>query len=405
MRRSLNSDSGFTLVELIIVTFVFVIVLMITASSFETILSKGSIVQKSEESNIEGVVGLEMLRHDLTQAGLGLFSDDSAIPTFAEAAAAPASNYNDASSVPRAIVTGDNLNPGNDAIILTGTDYLAIKATTVGRNNIAQQWTYITDTGTPHLWGINDFVDNTNKLVVLEQTYNKGKGEVVRTLKQISSTNFAISYDSAGNFRDMSGNYVTDYTPSTGKTFYLYGIGTGNVAFTLRAPFNRADYFVRRLAAETPQSCSPAAGVLYKAVMSQADGSMTPTIPLLDCVADMQIVLGWNTQAEPEKSNAIDAYSNADASTSTGNLNGVDLTAVMTNSDEVRKRLRQIKVYILAQDGSFDRNFRNTNTAFVVGDTTLGETPLTKTVDLTTANMLNYRWKLYRVVVRPKNLS
>ena len=405
MRCSLNSDSGFTLVELIVATFVFVIILMITASSFEIVLNKGSIVQKSEESNIEGVVGLEMLRHDLTQAGLGLFSDDLAIPTFAEAAAIPASNYNDASGVPRAIVTDENLNLGNNAVILTGTDYLAIKSTSVGRNNVAQQWTYVTDTGVPHLWGINDFVDNTNKLIVLEQTYSKGKGEVVRTLKQISTTNFAISYDPAGNFRDMNGNYVTNYTPSTGKTFYLYGIGTGNVAFTLRAPFNRADYFVRRLAAETPPSCSPAAGVLYKAVMSQADGTMTPTIPLLDCVADMQIILGWNTQAEPEKSNAIDAYSNADASTLTGNLNGVDLTAVMTNPEEVRKRLRQIKVYILAQDGVFDRNFRNTNTTFVVGDTTLGETPLTKTVDLTTANMLNYRWKLYRVVVRPKNLS
>ena len=76
----------------------------------------------------------------------------------------------------------------------------------------------------------------------------------------------------------------------------------------------------------------------------------------------------------------------------------------MQDPVEVRKRLRQIKIYLLVQDGSEDRNFSNTNTAFLLGDVSLGETPLTSTVDLTTANMLHYRWKMHRIVVRPKNL-
>ena len=355
MRRRLWTSGGFTLVEMVVVMAVFVVVLMITSAAFQTVLKKGSIVQKSEESNIEGIIGLEMLRHDLAQAGFGLFNDPDVVPTYAEAGAVPASNYNDANAVPRAIVTGNDL----AANVLPGTDYLAIKATTVGRNQTSQLWTYLPDDGAPHLWGVNDF-DNTrdDQLIVLSQTYKKSYLEVLRTLVQISPTNFSIVYDSAGNFEDMTGTVTTSYIPSSGKTHYLYGVGTGAAPFTLRAPFNRADYYVRRIAGEIPATCSPATGVLYKAVMSQSNGLMTPTIPILDCVADMQIVLGWNTQADPEISNTIDAFSNADGTTTTGATNGLNIANIMQDPAQVRKRLRQIKIYILAQDGPRDPDFR-----------------------------------------------
>jgi len=58
----LNSRKGFTLVEMIVVMAVFVVVIMITADSFKTILTQMTKITKSEESNIEGVVGLEMFR-------------------------------------------------------------------------------------------------------------------------------------------------------------------------------------------------------------------------------------------------------------------------------------------------------------------------------------------------------
>ena len=44
----------------------------------------------------------------------------------------------------------------------------------------------------------------------------------------------------------------------------------------------------------------------------------------------------------------------------------------------------------------------NTNNAMIVGDDEPAN--LTKTVDLTTANKKNYRWKVYRDIVKPKNL-
>jgi hypothetical protein len=67
----------------------------------------------------------------------------------------------------------------------------------------------------------------------------------------------------------------------------------------------------------------------------------------------------------------------------------------------IRNNLKLVKVYVLAQNGRRDPNYTNPS-PIVVGDT--GETGLTSSYDLAAKGLLNYRWKLYRIVVRPKNL-
>src|SRR5665647_254552 len=144
MRIMITNLRGFTLIEMIVVMGVFITVLMISASAFNTILVQTSKVFRSEESNIEGIIGLEMLRHDLQQSGYGLFTE---LTTYAnEAASTPASNYNDApNNVPRPIVAGDNLTGAvsGSNTIMEGSDYLAIKGTTVCRDKAAQKWTFL----------------------------------------------------------------------------------------------------------------------------------------------------------------------------------------------------------------------------------------------------------------------
>ena len=392
MRFQMSDNRGFTLVEMIVVMAVFIVVLIITGSTLKTLLDKGIMTQRSEESNTEGVVGLEILRHDLQQAGLGLFTDVNSAPTFTEAAGAPYSSYNDANSVPRPIVTDNNLTVSG---VLTGTDYLAIKGTTLALSSASQLWSYVDDTGVPKRWGRDDFTDLNDKVIVIEQKLDTSKNMMVRRLVQVAAGNYGVSYYASGAFEDQGGNPVTDYTPSTTKINYLYGIDTmdtGVATFTLRAPFNRADYFINRDVATTPASCSPAAGVLFKAVMNQVDGTFDQ-IPILDCVADMQIILGWNTSEEPEKSNEVQGYSDA------------AIPATYNDPEEVQKRLRLVMVYLLVQDGRRDSNFINTNSAMIIGDKVLDPSGnLTKSVDLTSGDFQNYRWKLHRVVVRPKNL-
>src|SRR5664280_1739013 len=97
-RHYLAGEDGFTLIEMIVVMAIFIVVIIITSSAFNTVLSQTKKVSKSEESNIEGVIGLEMFRHDLAQAGFGLFTDidATALPVYDEAAAGTqAAKYND----------------------------------------------------------------------------------------------------------------------------------------------------------------------------------------------------------------------------------------------------------------------------------------------------------------------
>ena len=174
-RHNHTKEDGFTLIEMIIVMSVFIVVIIITSNAFNTVLTKTKVIGKSEESNIEGVVGLEMLRHDLEQAGFGLFTETGIpLPEYAETANTPASDYNDSpNGIPRAVVAGNNLSPGNN-IVLSGTDYLAIKATTVGRTQVCQKWTYIDGLGSSKIWGANDFTPG-NYVIAVRQNYKNGE--------------------------------------------------------------------------------------------------------------------------------------------------------------------------------------------------------------------------------------
>ena len=392
--RRLAKNGGFTLIELLITMALFVVVIMITASIFEKMLPKTKIITKSEVSNIEGIVGLEMFRRDLEQAGFGLFTDiDVPPPNYSETDSALPKTYNDAlpdgEGIPRAIVADNDLTSD----VLSGTDYLVIKATNAALNPASQCWTSIKGLGSSKIWGKDDLQENRNDLkdqvVVVSQSYKNG--ELLRKLIY-SPSSFTAAYKVNG------ADYDNPFAPtSDDKQYYYYGIDSiDSENPVLRAPFNRTDYSVKRVAGDVPDRCSRDAGVLYKSVMNQSDGSMQD-IPVLDCVADMQVVLGWNTSSDPA-GNAVDTYTNAVGSSAGGGKADQSLE----EPKEIRTRLKLIKVYILVQDGGVDRNYTNTETAMTVGEE--GETGDTKSIDLTQPNYRNYRWKLYRLVVRPKNL-
>ena len=157
----MKNNRGFTLLEIIITMALVIVVIVITGSAFNSILKTSGRLVASEESNIEGVVGLEMFRHDIQQAGFGLANAFSTpAPSYAEATVLPASKLNDgngtaavpaAGNVPRAIVSWNDLTTdlattselGSGYNVVSGTDYLAVKATSVGTNAAARKWTYL----------------------------------------------------------------------------------------------------------------------------------------------------------------------------------------------------------------------------------------------------------------------
>jgi len=389
----LAGEAGFTLVEMIVVTAVFIVVLIIAGDSFKTILTRSSLLSKSAESNIEGIVGLEMFRHDLNQAGFGLpWSFGGGItPVYEEAEDAPASYFNDKpSGIPRAFVAGNDL-----AAASTGdpdkVDYLVLKGTSLAGTSQSQRWTYVNyssvGSSRPRIWSAENLSDN-DRVIVLRRAFT-----------ETGYVNQLVSSDQSHFFTKFSKDGLPSaFAPSLPQdTYYVYGL-TGNE--DPRMPFNRIDYHLKRPVG-IATSCAENTGTLYKSLLNHSNGKFTE-IPIMDCVADMQVVFGWDLNED----GVIDAYSNADGST----VNGGDTAAVqatMGDAGLIRNRLKVVKVYLLVQDGRRDPSFRNSN-SIVVGNDSLGEKSLTK--EYTVANIddkkwTNYRWKVYRIVVTPKNLT
>ena len=422
----LKSRKGFTLIEMIVVMAVFIVIIMITGDAFKTILTQMTKITKSEESNIEGVVGLEMFRHDLQQIGYGLpFSYFESI-SYIEAGSTPASDYNDApSGVPRAVVAGDNLGAVSGATgdisanILAGTDYLALKGTTLGMNAAAQKWTYMpyssATTGKlkPRIWQSGNLIEGTSavadRVIVLKKTYTNS----TYTNQMITTANPSIYWA-----RFYSNGFADPVFNPTLKeeVYYLYGIKSGD---PLGMPFNRSDYFVARptTANNTPSFCHSNTGMLYKGAVVHANSAADAKlnyIPMLDCVADMQVIFGWDIddgQGSEGQDGVVETYSTplgtggtitvqSSASPPIADMQARVVTA-LGDSEKLRNSLKIIKISILAQIGRRDPGYQYPSSTVVLGDASVDG--ITKTYTLS-ADMRNYRWKVYRLTVRPKNL-
>ncbi len=165
----IKNRQGFSLVEITVVMVITLVVIMVTSSAFQRIITNSSQQSRSVESQNEGIVGLEVLRADLEQAGFGLpWSFQNAI-TYVEATNAatkpsafwptgksPAS-FNDApGNPPRAILSGTTTFNKDAAGI--GSSYLVIKSIMAAANDSSKKWTsfsYDKDNNlvSPRLWG------------------------------------------------------------------------------------------------------------------------------------------------------------------------------------------------------------------------------------------------------------
>ena len=359
----INRKSGFTLIELLVVMAIFGLILAgvadMVANSLNTFKQQGKLV----ETNIEGQIGLDLLRRDLESAGYGL---PWVIPngiTYNEANQAPASNYNEptiggTTNPPLPVTGGDAAGP------LNGTDYLVVKAANISKNDASRKWNFLPPGSPTPPTGWSDATENMGNTDWVTAIAPGTSGASNPTLA-VSGTRFSWKY-----------NNIPASLASGPDTKIIYGIDTDATLGALRAPFNRADFYVKAPAA-MPSRCATNTGILYKGVMSQLDGSLTE-LPLIDCVADMQVTYHLDTNAD----GVID--------TDTNTLIGLD-------AQTIRAQLKEIHVFVLAQDGQYDKSYTNSTNPILVGDSpTLG-----RNFDLTAIpNWQNYRWKVYTLVVK-----
>jgi prepilin-type N-terminal cleavage/methylation domain-containing protein len=363
-----RTNSGFTLIELLVVMTILGFVLAATTDTFVGLLRGYKQQSKIAETNIEGIIGLELMRQDIERAGFGLPWVIRSV--YQEAASAPASFYNDSPNPPRPILNGyDGWVYGGSGP--ASSDYLVIKATNIARNNASQLWTLMTTKISSTIGGINSWSpasenpQPTDYVIVLSP--GTGNGDV----RSLVSTGLTYSTISTPNSNDPQPQLIFGISPDTAP----------------RMPFNRADYMILGPGQTTdkiPARCAPNSGVLVKKVVNQSDGlNSTEILPLLDCAADMKVIFRLDTDGD----GTID--------TVTDNLNAL-------SAQNIRKQVKEIRVYILAHEGQQDAGFTYPATTIHVGDTSI-DSGLGHTYNIGTN--VHYRWKLYTIVVQPKNLG
>lgn len=399
----IKREDGFSLVELIITMTVFVLVIAAASQVFTGLLTQFKQQSKIAETNIEGIVGLEILRQDIEHAGYGLPWNIPSGATYSEATSstvcgsADPSNYNDASTnVPRAIVSGNNNCTNN-------SDYIVIKAVNVATNDSSLKWTeliYASSCTSPY----NNFATNVCKRTWSSSTEDLSSSDnVILISPGATSATERLLMANSGAFeaKNFSSSEISSSwlpTSTTDNIRIVYGLNSGNAP---KRPFNRADYYI--LTSSVPQRCAPNTGVLEKATMDYNGGFNQ--WPLLDCVADMQVVYGMDTDATID--GAVNCYTN----------NLADVLATV-NAENIRDRVREVRVYILAHEGQIDRAFTfnppiapnsirvGELATRLPGGSCTGETVLGQVFDLSgITNWQNYRWKLYTIVVKPNNLE
>ncbi len=354
----MNRERGFTLIELLIVMLIFAFVMAGSTDLFVGLLRGYKQQGKIAQSNIEGIIGLDMLRRDIDSAGLGLPWRISGI-TYQEATDADATAYNDSTSnPPRAIVNGDGVGPD-----ISGADYLVVKAVNVAGNTACAKWTELTSLGTTSWTPSTENLDTADRVIVV----SPGTPSAFNSRTLVAMTNFS--------------GVSAFATP--GETRIVYGVDPGS---DLRMPFNRADYSISTAA--VPRRCASGTGVLIKRVVSQSNGGFndTNTFPLLDCVADMQVSFKLDRNGDGTFS----------YTTVLNDLSGTPLTA-----QQLQNQLKEVRVDILAHEGQIDNSYTyNKGTVLVGQDAALG-----RNFDLTAIpNWQNYRWKVYTLIVTPSNL-
>jgi prepilin-type N-terminal cleavage/methylation domain-containing protein len=378
---TIRRQTGFTMVELLIAMLIFVLTIAAAASIFVPLLTAFKQQSKIAETQMEGIVGLEILRRDLEQAGFGLPWNIPEGVIYQEAANSPADSYNEvvsgsSTNPPRAILSGNNVDYSN---IVRGSDYLVVKATNVASSDASVKWTEVKATAGGNrvirTWGSPGEDLNTSDRVIVLIPSRGGNNQRVLVS---NGSNFSVQFNLAVFPQEFSPNIP-------GDVYLIYGVTppADPVTDPLRMPFNRADYYISTL--NVPRRCAPGTGVLRKAVLNHSGTFQGGIHQLLDCVADMQVIYGLDNDYDGDfEIGTGDSYSDV--------LSGL-------SAQGIREQVNEVKICILAHEGQRDVNYKFPGNSISVGGS------LGRNFNLTTIpNYQNYRWKIYTLVVKPRNL-
>lgn len=367
-----SDKKGFSLLEILIAIAIMGIIMAMNSQLLMDLVRGQRQQAGVVTTQFETSLGLEMLRSDVSNAGFGLPDEFASAPgTYTEATADPAQQFNSAPNVPRALMHSNNV--GAFTNYIANSDYLVIRSPAVGMNTAAGKWTNITSTAV-HIWNdVNlDMVNGRDYMIVIKpRSALGGRSKLI-----VSSGAYSLQY--------ITSALDAAFQPSaaTGERYLAFGV-EDSIAPTM--PFNRADYFVKRPAV-TNVNCAPGTGTLYKAIVKHGPagtGGATEECPLVECVANMQVVFRLDTNLDGVPDQTVTDISGLDALS-------------------IKEQVKEVQIYILAHEGILDRRFTygGANPVTVGPSAAMGTT-----VDLTGfgSDWNHYRWKIYTLIVKPKS--
>lgn len=380
-----SNSNGFSLIELMVSIVILLVLMGLVFYSFIPVMNINTNQVKTAETRMETGSGLDLLRSDLEHAGFGLpwsFPSGGTPAPYIEPA--PLDDDNPVAP-PRAIISQEGTG-------MNGADYLVIKGMSVARNATSQKWGLV-GRDASHNVAVqsmgSEVFNGTDRVVVLRPSADTSENRQLilnGVLNNYFARPTALPLDS----------FAPPGTPNdpNGERYLLYGLDGSDP----RRPFNRTDYYINAPppapnGLALPGHCAPGTGTFVKATLNQNNDNFT-VMPVVDCVADFQVVYYLDTNGD----GAWDTRDDANG------LNGL-------SAEQIRNQVKFVRCYILSHEGGMDGKYTHLNANILVGElladgSGLVDASTGSNYDLTAhgANWANYRWKVYAIVVTPKNL-
>ena len=155
-----EKQAGFSMIELLIAMTLFLVVIIAATGVFAPLLMSSKQQASRIETNIEGIVGLDILRRDIKQAGIGLPWDlNGAVYLEADntqnVTLQDEEWYNDSpGNVPRALVSGNDDGDGVQGLqgLPAASDVLVIKSVIIAGNDVSRKWAHVNQNNIVNEW-------------------------------------------------------------------------------------------------------------------------------------------------------------------------------------------------------------------------------------------------------------
>lgn len=340
-----KNEHGLTLLELLVTVAIFSVVMAIVCGLYNAQVRHVSREYRLAESEMELGIAKSVLERDIMMAGYGIADVYPTLPV------------------------STRIIDATDAASASVFDTLMLRGTAIGilsRNS--QGWSYISDNGPP----------------IAFRTWSDGR-------ENISAGDSVVYMDHATREIVTEGTTAVFKFPSAPSSGFrgtiVYGINSESSVM----PYYAVHYV---LGGTPPSICAAGTRNLLRAESRNADPPHSSARePILNCVRDFQIAFGLDTSLAED--NVIDLWDNG----------GVQASAY--DNQTLKRRLKQVRVYILQQAGNRDPDYLYSNpvnitdpAAIRVGDSSIGTG---RDIRLT-EEQRRYRWKLISLSITPRNL-